>query len=94
MTGELGRNSRCPVCGGRLVQGVATIPFVLPGTMVLIKDVPANICQSCHEPYVTGKVTDRLTSLLNQLRAFHAEISIISFSDPQEAVAPMVESSA
>jgi len=83
MTGERARNSRCPLCGGRLRPGVATIPFVLPDTVVLIKDVPAEICLSCHEPYMVGKVTDRITSLLNQLRAFRAEVSIVSYSDAE-----------
>lgn len=81
MTGELERNSRCPLCGGRLRPGVAIVPFVLPDAVVLIRDVPAEICHSCHEPYMTGKVTDRITTLLNQLRAFHAEVSIISYSE-------------
>jgi len=60
---------------------VAIVPFVLPDAVVLIRDVPAEICHSCHEPYMTGKVTDRITTLLNQLRAFHAEVSIISYSE-------------
>jgi len=29
VTGELVRNSRCPLCGGRMKRGVATIPFIL-----------------------------------------------------------------
>jgi len=69
---------------------VATIPFLLPDTVVLIKDVPAEICRSCHEPYMTGKVTDKITALLNQLRAFRTEVSIISYSEPQPALAPML----
>jgi YgiT-type zinc finger domain-containing protein len=83
MTRELEGNSRCPPCGGRLKMGVATVPFVFLDTVVLIKKVPAEICHSCHEPYMVGKVTDRITDLLNQLRAFHAEVLIISYSEPQ-----------
>jgi YgiT-type zinc finger domain-containing protein len=88
MIGELEKNSRCPLCGGRLKSGVATIPFLLPDTVVLVKDVPAEVCQSCHEPYVTGKVTDRITDLLNQLRAFPAEVSIVSYFGSQPALVP------
>ncbi|MBM4431693.1 MAG: type II toxin-antitoxin system MqsA family antitoxin [Chloroflexi bacterium] len=83
MTGKLERNSRCPLCGGLLGPGVATIPFLFPDTVVLIKDVPAEICGSCHEPYMAGRVTDKITNLLNRLRAFRAEVSIISFSEPE-----------
>ena len=73
---------------------MATIPFVLPNTVVLIKDVPAEICRSCHEPYMTGRVTDKITVLLNQLRAFRAEVSIISYSEAQPVPTPTTEATA
>ncbi|MBS1253069.1 MAG: hypothetical protein MAG451_02114 [Anaerolineales bacterium] len=88
MTGKRERNSRCPLCSGRLSPGMATIPFLLPDMVVLIRDVPAEICRSCREPYVAGKVTDRITDLLHQLRAFRAEVLIISLEEPQPAPVP------
>lgn len=81
MTVELEKNNCCPLCGGGVRQGRATMPFVFPDTVVLIKDVPADVCESCHEPYVTGRVTDRLTNVLNQLRRLHVEVSIISYKE-------------
>ncbi len=93
MTGEFERNSRCPLCGGRMKVGEATIPFMFPDTVVLVKDVPAQVCNSCHEPYMTGKVTDRLTNLLNQVRPFHAEVLIISYPDTQPTTVPAREAS-
>ena len=83
MIGELERNSRCPLCGGRLQPGQTTVPFLLPDAVILIKDIPAEICSSCHEPYTTGKVTDRIISLLNPLRALQAEVLILSYSELQ-----------
>ena len=83
MAGENENHSRCLVCGGRLAQGMATIPFMFPNMVVLVKEVPAEICNSCHEPYMAGKVTDKLTSLLEQLHDFHAEVLIISYADMQ-----------
>jgi YgiT-type zinc finger domain-containing protein len=79
MTGELARNNRCPLCGGRMKRGAATIPFILRNTVIVVKDVPAEICSSCHEPYMTGEVTDRITVLLNQLCSLPTEVSIVSY---------------
>jgi YgiT-type zinc finger domain-containing protein len=87
MTGGLVNHNRCPLCGGRLKKGVATIPFVLDKGIVLIKDVPAEICGNCREPYTTGKVTDRITDLLSQMRALATEVSIIHYSESQPAPA-------
>lgn len=81
MTGEPEATSRCPMCGGSLKSKVTTIPFVFQETVVIVKDVPAEVCTSCHEPYTPGWVTDQLTTLLEQLRAFRTEVSIISYND-------------
>ena len=54
---------------------------MFPGTVVVVKDVPAEVCNSCHEPYVAGKVTDQLTNVVEQLRSLGAEVSIITYSD-------------
>ena len=86
MTGKLEGNRLCLLCGGSLSRGVATIPFVFPETVVLIKEVPAEVCDNCREPYTTGKVTDRLTNLLDQLRSLRAEVLIISYTDAQTAL--------
>jgi YgiT-type zinc finger domain-containing protein len=58
----------------------ATIPFVLEHSVVIVKDVPAEVCASCHESYMTGEVTDRLTELLKQLRSLQTEVSVVSYS--------------
>jgi len=93
MTGKPERNNRCPLCGGHLQPGRAIVPFLLPNAVILIKDVPAEICSSCHEPYTTGKVTDRIISLLNPLRTLQAEVLILPYSElqPVSALTTAVE---
>ncbi|MGC9395314.1 MAG: type II toxin-antitoxin system MqsA family antitoxin [Anaerolineae bacterium] len=88
MIGEHGNSAkRCPVCGGRLVSNhKATIPFVLEDSVVVIKSVPAEVCASCHEPYTTGEVTDKIVDLLQQLRPFKTEVSVFSYSPELVAV--------
>jgi YgiT-type zinc finger domain-containing protein len=58
---------------------LATVPFLLGSSVAVIKDVPAEVCRSCHEPYMAGAVTDRLTELLGRLRRSGAEVSIVSY---------------
>lgn len=81
MTRELEENSRCPLCGGHLESGWAVVPFLLPTAVVVVEDVPAEICSSCHEPYMTDRVTDRITDLLNSVCALQAEVLVLSYSE-------------
>ena len=85
MAGEVEERSSCPLCGGRLKSGISAVPFVFEGTVIVVKDVPAESCRSCHEPYVSGKVTDKLTSLLTRLKALRTEVSIVSYTDREAA---------
>jgi len=81
MTGEP-ENRICPTCGGQLHPGVATIPFVLSENQVIvIKGVPAETCGDCHEPFMSGKITDDVMALVSQLKRLGSEISVVSFRD-------------
>jgi YgiT-type zinc finger domain-containing protein len=73
----------CPTCGGRLEPGVAHVPFILSQTIVVVKNVPAEICGDCHAPFMAGHVTNQVLELLNQLRALHSEVSVVAY--PQVA---------
>lgn len=72
----------CPLCGGRLVANQrATIPFVLGKVVIVVKDVPAEMCRNCGEPYLAGAVTDRLLKLLERFAHLPIEVSVTSYSE-------------
>ena len=85
MAGESEERKNCPLCGGRLKSGISAVPFIFEGTVIVVKDVPAESCRSCHEPYVSGKVADKLTELLTRLKALQTEVSIVSYTDREAA---------
>jgi len=72
----------CPLCGGRLVPDQhATIPFVLGKVVVVVKDVPAEVCRNCSEPFLSGAATDRLLKLLEHFVQLPVEVSVTSYSE-------------
>ena len=81
MIGKQENNGRCPSCGGHLHPGIATIPFIFPNTVVLVKNVPAEICGSCREPFTVGAVTDRIIQLLQRVKDLRTEVSIVSLAE-------------
>jgi YgiT-type zinc finger domain-containing protein len=83
MTGEREKIGRCPLCGGRLKRGLAAMPFLLRDSVVLIKDVPAEICANCHEPFASGKATDGVIGLLSPWRDLRAEVLVLSYAQLQ-----------
>ena len=82
MIGEVVKPKRCPVCGGLLEKGEATIPYVLKDdTVIVVKHVPAEICRDCHESFTSGKVTDQIVTMLQQLKELHSEVSVVSYRE-------------
>jgi YgiT-type zinc finger domain-containing protein len=80
MTGHAGAPKPCPLCGGRLSFELATIPFVLGKTVAVIKQVPAEVCDACGEPFLHAEATDVVTSLLEKAFASSAEVSVMTYS--------------
>lgn len=77
----------CPLCGGALVEGPATIPFMLGRHVVVIKDAPAEICEACGEPFLHRGATDVVLELLAQARAMAAEVTVLTYSASTHAAA-------
>ena len=80
-------NDRCYFCGGRLESGLATIPFVVGSRVVIVKDVPAEICTQCDEPIMESNVAAVVDRLLKHAVQSGFEISIVSFNEPALALA-------
>jgi len=81
MTGEL-ENDRCYFCSGNLEPGLATIPFVIGTNVVIIKQVPAEVCVQCGEAVMNSEVAAVVDKLLKQAQEFGFEVSILTYEEP------------
>lgn len=87
MTGEH-ESDRCYFCGGRLAPGVATLPFVLDARVVIIKDVPANVCVQCGEAILDSETARIIDRWLKQVEHLGFDVSVITYAHVSgEAVA-------
>ena len=80
MTTEPGKNKRCPLCGGQLRERRATLPFVVKGTVVIVKGALAEVCDDCGEAFLSGKVTDDITALLQDAVDRDVELAVVTLS--------------
>ena len=69
----------CPLCGSSLREGLATLPFILDSIVAVVKDVPAEICEECDEPYMRGDAVDKTEALLQSLKDMAVEVSVIHY---------------
>jgi YgiT-type zinc finger domain-containing protein len=81
MTGkqEKQKSKSCPLCGGELHDGITTAPFFVEEKIIVIKDVPAEICAECGESYVKSNVVDKIETLLDKIEDLRSEMSVVHY---------------
>jgi len=77
---EKNKVKRCPLCGGELCGGNTTVPLLSGEKIVVVKDVPAEICNDCGEPYMMSRVVEEIEELLERLDKINSEMSVIHYN--------------
>ncbi|MBR1368493.1 zinc finger protein [Methanocalculus chunghsingensis] len=58
----------CVVCrSGERQHGTTTITFEREGVLLVVKEVPAEICMNCGEDYVDASITHEIMLLAEQM---------------------------
>jgi len=57
---------RCDLCGGELKSGQTTLESWRGEEMLVIKDVPADVCEQCQEAYISADISERLDHFLRE----------------------------
>jgi YgiT-type zinc finger domain-containing protein len=70
---------QCPLCGGAMEDGITTLPFLIAEKVVMMRNVPAEICADCGEAYMKSHVAGESERLLARLGELHSEVSIIYY---------------
>ena len=71
---------KCRVCGSALRGSITNLPFkVSERTIVILKDLPVEQCESCSEYLLADTVFARVEVLLSRVDA-SAELEIIPFA--------------
>jgi YgiT-type zinc finger domain-containing protein len=72
----------CPICGtGSLRPGTTVFAADVDGTLVVVRDVPASVCDVCGEAYIDDKVSQEIETTINDARGRGTE-SLIRHYQP------------
>jgi YgiT-type zinc finger domain-containing protein len=70
---------RCPLCGGTMEEGITTLPFLIAEKVIVVKNVPAEICSDCGEAYMKSQVAGIIEDILDRLEDLQSEVSIVYY---------------
>ena len=58
---------KCPICrSGETQQGTATVTMEREGLTLVVRGVPARVCDNCGEEYVDEVETERLMTVAQE----------------------------
>lgn len=72
----------CPICGnGELREGTTTFAADVGATVVIVRKVPAEVCDVCGEAFISDVVGDELQSAVDDAKARGTE-SLVRHYEP------------
>jgi YgiT-type zinc finger domain-containing protein len=67
------------LCGrGRLHEGFTELKIRIENTLLVIKNVPARICDFCDEAYISPEIPKRIDRMMENYRAGRLEVKPIA----------------
>jgi YgiT-type zinc finger domain-containing protein len=71
----------CSICNtGRTHPGVATVTLQRGNSVIVIKGVPAQICEDCGEYYLGEEETSKVFALAEAAVQRNAEVEIVNYA--------------
>lgn len=68
---------RCAICKqGETVPGTATVTLNREGTTIVVKGVPARVCENCGEEYIDEEITEGLLKFAEEAASRGVEIDV------------------
>ena len=59
---------RCPLCGGEKGVGTTTFAVDLKFGVVVVRDVPAFVCETCGDAWIDDPVAEKLEAVVADAR--------------------------
>lgn len=71
----------CTICKhGKTQSGTATVTLERNGATVVIKGVPARVCQNCGEEYVDEKIASRLLKTAEEAAQSGVQVDVRNYA--------------
>ncbi len=72
---------KCPICNGHKSSSTTIFSVDLGYGVVVIRDVPAIVCEQCGSEWIQDKEAEQLEKIVQDAKKKHAMIEVTSFSD-------------
>ncbi len=72
---------KCVECGHSIIDKTRTYVANLENCVIIIKNVPAMVCEHCGEVYYSDKVFSQIEKIVYKLESIINDIAIVDYTD-------------
>jgi len=69
----------CPICGGTKTQGMTTFTVDLGFGVVVVRNVPALVCDQCGADWIADETAERLEKTVDDARHRHRQVEVTAY---------------
>ncbi len=71
----------CFRCKGNLEKKKVNYVVDLEKTIIIIKGVPAKVCEQCGEQYFDDETAENIEKIVNELKQLSIEVTIVNYKE-------------
>jgi YgiT-type zinc finger domain-containing protein len=75
----ISKTSICPICGGTKRPGKTTFTVDLGFGVIVVRDVPALVCQQCEADWIDDRTAARLETLVSEARQRQGLVEVTAY---------------
>ncbi len=73
--------SKCPMCHGNMGSGKTTFTSDPGFGVVVVRQVPAQVCGQCGESWLSNATSEGLESIVDGIRQKHSVVEVLNWQD-------------
>jgi len=79
--------SNCPMCHGNMENGKTTFTSDLGFGVVVVRHVPAQVCDQCGESWLSDETSEGLENIVDDIRKKHSVVEVLNWHDAERLAA-------
>lgn len=71
---------KCPTCGGKRTEDTTTFTVDFGSGVVVVRNVPAAVCQQCGEEWLDEKTSAHLEELVEEAKENKLQVEVLQYA--------------
>lgn len=76
----MSKYDECPICSGNMIKGTTTFTVDYDKGVIVIRHVPALVCNQCGESWIEDEQSEKLEVLVQEAKSHSRQIEVIDMA--------------